>query len=122
MHYINNGRKEGRDAKTYSTVKGSVTKYNGVDYSSVFNYNYYVNKYSDIKKAFGTDDIRTLQHFVNRGMTESRQAKAEFNVGYYRNNYEDLRKAFGNDLKSYYMHYINYGKKEGRIASKRLYK
>ncbi|MBQ9233607.1 MAG: hypothetical protein IJ167_06185 [Lachnospiraceae bacterium] len=86
MHYINNGRKEGRDAKTYSTVKGSVTKYNGVDYSSVFNYNYYVNKYSDIKKAFGTDDIRTLQHFVNRGMTECRQAKAEFNVGYYRNN------------------------------------
>ena len=47
-----------------------------------------INKYSDIKKAFGTDDIRTLQHFVNRGMTESRQAKAEFNVGYYRNNYE----------------------------------
>ena len=122
MHYINYGRKEGRDARTYSDVRGSVTKLNGVDYSLIFDCNYYVNRYADIKKAFGNDDIRVLQHFVTYGMNEARQAKAEFNVNYYKSNYADLRNAFGNDLKSYYMHYIKYGKKEGRIASKLLYK
>lgn len=122
LHYIKYGKKAGRDAKTYSERKGYVTKYNGVDYSLVFNYPYYVNKYSDIRKTFGDDDIKALKHFVTYGMKGGRQAKAEFNVHYYKSNYADLRKAYGDDLKSYYMHYIKYGKKEGRIASKLLYK
>ena len=125
MHYINYGKKEGRDGKTYcaapansttttTTTTTGTTVYNGVDYSAVYNYNYYINKYADIKKAFGSNQTAALQHFVNYGMKEGRQGSADFNVNYYKNRYADLRKAYGTDLKKYYLHYMNYGKKEGR--------
>ena len=75
---------------------------------------YYVSNNSDIKNAYGNDDQAVLAHFVNYGMKEGRQAKADFNAGVYRENYADLQSAYGNDLKSYYLHYMNFGKKEGR--------
>lgn len=116
LHYIQCGRSEGRDGKNYSDVIGSVTKLNGVDYSAVYNFNYYINRYSDIRKIYQNDDIGALQHFVNFGMQEGRQASSNFNVFYYKNRYVDLQNAFGTDLKQYYLHYINCGKREGRKA------
>ncbi len=53
--------------------KGAVTVYNGVDYSAVFDYNYYISNNGDIKAAFGDDDVAVLAHFVNYGMSESRR-------------------------------------------------
>ena len=67
-----------------------------------------------MKQAYGYDCNSLLQHFVNYGMAEGRQAKSSFNVTSYRLQYADLRRAYGNDLKSYYMHYVYYGAKEGR--------
>lgn len=95
-----------------------------VDYSKVFNASYYMNKYSDVKAACGSDSAKLLSHFVNFGMKEARQAIATFNVLTYRNNYEDLRKAFDtvqgkfiySDLPRYYLHYISNGAAEGRKA------
>ena len=89
---------------------------NGVDYTDVFNADYYLNKYADLRNAFGNDANAALTHFINCGMREGRQAKASFNVYSYKNKYVDLRNAFGNDLKSYYLHYIYNGKSEGRTA------
>lgn len=94
-----------------------ITIYEGKDYSLVYDYDYYINKYEDLKKAFGDDERAALRHFVNSGMREGRQAIEDFNVQFYKNKYADLQKAFGNDLKLYYTHYINYGKREGRIAA-----
>ncbi len=131
QHYINFGKNEGRNAKTSisggsSSSSGSgsnsassssaPTVFNGVNYDAVYDYNYYINKYADLKAAFGTNSTAALAHFVNYGMREGRQASASFNVQAYKNNYADLRAAFGNDLRSYYMHYIEYGKREGRNA------
>lgn len=116
MHYITNGKKEGRQGTGCKTLQGATTVYNGVDYSAVYDYNYYTKKYSDIKAAFGDDDIAVLAHFVNYGMSEGRRASEEFDVNVYKQNYSDLRSAFGNDLKSYYMHYMTNGKVEGRTA------
>lgn len=116
LHYIKYGIKEKRDAKTACSLQGAVTTLNGVDYSAVYDFNYYQSKYADIRKAFGDDDIKTLQHFVNYGMKEGRQAKANFNVYNYKNRYKDLQKAYGDDLPSYYRHYIKYGLKEKRNA------
>ena len=90
------------------------TVYNGVDYSLVYNYTYYVNLYSDIKAAFGEDDAAVLQHFVQYGMSEGRQGNASFDVVSYRKEYADLRRAYGNNTESYYLHYINCGYAEGR--------
>ena len=114
LHYMNSGAKEGRKGTGCTTVQGATTVYNGVDYSAVYDYYYYVSNNSDIKNAYGNDDQAVLAHFVNYGMKEGRQAKADFNVGAYRGNYADLQSAYGNDLKSYYLHYMNFGKKEGR--------
>lgn len=117
MHYISSGKAEGRKATGVNTLQNPITTYNGIDYSAVYDYNYYLKKYSDLAKIYTNDDIGLLAHFVNCGMGEGRQAKDSFDVFSYRNQYQDLRVAFGNNLKSYYMHYISNGKAEGRKAT-----
>lgn len=117
MHYISSGKAEGRKATGVNTLQNPITTYNGIDYSAVYDYNYYLKKYSDLAKIYTNDDIGLLAHFVNCGMSEGRQAKDSFDVSSYRNQYQDLRIAFGNNLKSYYMHYISNGKAEGRKAT-----
>ena len=116
LHYINYGKREGRNAAPATAMYGHKTVYNGVDYSEVYDYNYYVSHNPDIKRAFGVDDTAVLRHFITYGMKEGRQAKENFNVRNYKSRYVDLQKAFGNDLKAYYMHYIRYGKNEHRNA------
>lgn len=113
LHYMNYGKAEGRNAKT----KEVSAIYKGVDYSAVYDYEYYRETYPDLAKAFGNDTSKYLRHFVEHGMAESRQASAEFNVIVYKNRYADLRKAFGNNIVQYYLHYINAGKSEGRSAT-----
>lgn len=124
-HYCVWGKNEKRMAdtdinKTLTSsiigVQNPVTKAD-IDYADVYDYNYYINHYMDLRLAFELDDVATLQHFVNYGMNEGRQAKASFDVFKYKERYADLRNAFGDDLKSYYLHYIYYGKKEGRNAN-----
>lgn len=113
MHYLNSGLREGRNGRTSANLT-PVTVYNGVDYKDVYNYDYYMKKYSDLKKVYEDNDAGALKHFVEFGMPEGRQASAEFNVKEYRSNYADLRAVFGSNLRSYYLHYINNGKSEGR--------
>ena len=115
-HFIKYGYKEGRKAAGVPDITAPVTVYNGVDYSSVYNFNYYVNHHRDIKEKYANDDIAALAHFVNHGMSVGSQASADFNVQNYKARYGDLQRAFGNDLKQYYMHYLKYGIKEGRNA------
>lgn len=89
-----------------------------VDYSAVFDANYYYSAYADLRAAVGNDKSALLQHFIAHGMQEGRRGNDEFDVKAYMQNNSDLVKAFGTeDLTSYYLHYINYGKKEGRIAT-----
>ncbi|MCD8157303.1 MAG: S8 family serine peptidase, partial [Clostridiales bacterium] len=104
--------------KTVSiTVKSGTTVYNGVDYSAVYNYGYYINKYSDLKAAFDSNETAALQHFINYGMSEGRQASESFDVYSYAYKYADLRNPYKNNLSSYYTHYMKYGKSEGRTAT-----
>jgi hypothetical protein len=114
LHYMNTGKQEGRIA-TGNEFNG-ISTLNGIDYSSVYNFNSYISRYGDLRVAFGNDDIRALAHFVAIGMKEGRQASDSFNVQTYKSNYADLRVAFGNDLRAYYIHYMNFGKREGRVA------
>ncbi|MBQ9609305.1 MAG: CAP domain-containing protein [Lachnospiraceae bacterium] len=116
LHYINHGKKEGRNAKTLinNSSGTSTTVYNGVDYSAVYDYNYYINKYPDLKAAFEGNPTAALNHFVNCGMNEGRQAKATFNASNYKNKYADLCSAFGGNMKCYYIHYISCGQNENR--------
>ncbi len=114
IHYMNYGKKEGRISTGVTKLQNAVTKLNGVDYSAVYNYDYYLSKNTDVKKAFNGDEDKTLQHFVKYGMKEKRTSSGSFDVNSYMNAYADLRQAFEGDYASYYMHYVNYGKREGR--------
>ena len=114
-HYMVWGYKENRvTTGVYSVIP--VTMLGGKDYSKVYDFNYYINKYDDLKKAFGSDDIAALRHFVNYGMKEGRQAKASFDVRAYKNANADLVKAYGNDFTKYYIHYMTWGYRENRFT------
>jgi len=114
FHYMNSGKSEARTA-VGDDFNGTPI-YNGVNYSAVYNFTTYVNRYTDLKASFGNDDNAAIAHFVQNGMNEGRQANDSFNVQTYKTTYLDLRISFGNDLKAYYMHYINNGKSENRTA------
>lgn len=93
----------------------SCTYYEGMDYSDVYDKDYYLKKYADLQQAFGDNPSALIKHFAEHGMVEGRQACENFDVNVYK-KYADLQQAFGNDLKAYYIHYIQYGKNEKRIA------
>ena len=127
LHYIDYGRSEGRQGSGYtgpaapsdpgtpSTPGGSrLTVYEGRDYASVYDYDYYISHYRDVAAAYGGDQAATLRHFVLHGMSEGRQGCEDFDVRSYKNEYADLRAAYGDDLKSYYLHYVDHGTAEGR--------
>lgn len=114
QHYMQYGREEGRNAQ--ERIIPAVTTYQGIDYSAVYDYEYYINAYSDLKEAFGDDEEAAIRHFVEYGMAEGRQACEEFNVQKYQANYDDLAAAYGDNLPMYYQHYMTYGVNEGRTA------
>ena len=123
-HFMKYGVHEHRVTTGVKTLQNYETVYSGpygpnIDYSIVYDYNYYVTRYPDIKKAFGYDDKAVLEHFVKYGMREGRQAKATFNLQYYKNatRNPDLIKAFGTNINNnyrYYVHYIQHGIYEHR--------
>ena len=88
--------------------------YNGLDYAPVFNPDYYLNKYPDLKQAFGNNASQAFSHFINNGINEGRTASPDFSVTVYRDRYADLRNAFGNNLQLYVQHYLTNGIYEGR--------
>jgi len=87
-----------------------------IDMGYVFNPTYYANKYSDLKKAFGTNDKKLFEHFTKYGMNERRQAASNFNVDVYMANYHSLVTDYKKDYPAYYEHYCRFGYNEGRNA------
>ena len=118
MHYLNYGKAEGRkEISGVTKVKNPITVYGGVNYKSIYNFNYYMSKNPDLKKVFGNDDIGALEHFVKYGMKEGRASISTFDLKSYKFANADLRKAFRNDNEKYYRHYMTNGKAEGRTAT-----
>ena len=125
-HYMRWGKGEGRHASGCTSLKDPVTKAGGVDYSAVFDPEYYLENNGDVRSAYTKttyggvsmlDDSAVLRHFVSFGMGEGRRGNEAFDVYGYKTRYLDLRQAYGSDLKAYYNHYLRYGIKEGRDGS-----
>ena len=91
--------------------------YKGVDFSLVFNADYYLKNNLDVKLAYGDSPSSAFSHFVDYGIAEKRPSSENFNITSYINRYSDLRQVYGSDTVGYYIHYINYGKKEGRVGT-----
>ena len=123
-HFVQHGSAEGRDASPCGVVQGWATTSGGVDYSSVYDPEFYLGRYPDVRSAYTTvsatgevelvDDAAVLSHFLACGMAEGRRGNNVFNVYYYQYRYSDLQGAFGHDLKLYYLHYVQHGYIEGR--------
>ena len=88
-----------------------------MDYSAVFDADYYLKNNPDVAKWANNDKDKALQHFINCGMAEGRRGNEAFDVQNYYNEYPDLRAAFGTDIVRYYEHYATFGKAEGRHPS-----
>ncbi len=84
--------------------------------ADVFSLAYYKAHNADVVKAYGTDNVRIIEHYFQYGMKEGRAGSATFNCKTYKNRYKDLQKAFGDAYWRYAIHYLDYGKKEGRKA------
>lgn len=100
--------------KNTATTSSKKFIHNNIDYSLVFDPIYYSNKYSDLKKAFGSNSDKLFEHFLAYGRVEGRQAISTFNPVAYKNRYLDLQQIFKDNMASYYNHYILYGYKEKR--------
>ena len=88
-----------------------------VDYSPVFDAEYYYNTYPDLHQSVKNTPSALLAHFTSVGMKEGRSGNASFNVRAYMANNLDLLPIYGvKDLSIYYLHYITTGKAEGRSA------
>ena len=61
----------------------------GIDFSDVYDYYYYINRYPDLKAAFGDDDIAALQHFASSGIQEGRHGKEQYDPYFGENFYND---------------------------------
>ena len=80
----------------------------------MFNSQYYADVNIDVKQAFGYDEEKLKNHYLNYGIDEGRKASPIFDAEYYKNKYSDLSQLSNRGL---YNHFIKYGIKEGRQAS-----
>lgn len=92
---------------------GSLNSYYG-PYRAVFNPVFYADANPDIKKLYGYDTQKLLNHFLTKGMAQGRVSAPTFNVRAYREKNPDLNAVYGNNWTLYYNHYITNGQYEGR--------
>lgn len=134
-HYIKNGWKEGRNpSESFNTndyiqqnnillnskysplfhqikslsnkQKATLSEYNIIKRSGLFDEKYYLQTYEDVKNA----NIEAIKHFMEFGWKEKRNPSDRFNTNFYLETYKDVKEANINPL----IHYIKYGRKEER--------
>jgi hypothetical protein len=71
---------------------------------SVFNWDFYYDNHSDLRRP-GVD---LVTHWKDHGFQEGRQASQEFSAKWYLNHYPDLQKNLG-DYDGVLWHWVNYG-------------
>lgn len=116
-----NGTTKNPDASSTVTLDTLPTvsyELDGVDYSPVFDPEYYAEKYQDAKTACGENPAKLFDHFVETGMKERRQGSEEFDVEFYMQDNPDLVTKYGTDYAAFYAHYCEFGKDEGRPGTK----
>ncbi len=101
-----------RDKVNNVLLNGSGFYHNGVDYSFVFDPEYYGYNNPNVKVAVGNNQSRLFEHFVRVGMKEGFRGNDNFDVWVYKNNNPDL--SYGLDLEKYYAHYCAIGHREDR--------
>lgn len=85
----------------------------------VFNAEFYLNLYADLRAAFGNNNYQAAaDHWVAYGISEGRRASRHFDAPYYLSLYPDLQNAFGpTNYLAAVEHWQNFGEQEGRRAT-----
>lgn len=103
---------------SFSVSAAGVTVYEGVDYSPVYDFDYYVAHNSYVKKNFADSPKKALAYFVTKGMEKRQRASEGFDVVSYINGCKSLRRSYKNNYKKYYLHYIHTGCKDATYVAK----
>lgn len=103
-----------RDKVNNVLINGNSFYNNGVNYSFVFDPEYYGYNNPSIKLAVNNNPSRLFEHFLRIGMKEGLRGNDSFDVYVYKNNNPDLKYAM--DLQKYYEHYCSIGHREDRIC------
>ena len=75
VHYCKYGYKNRQSTATgITSLKNPITSYNGVDYSAIYDFNYYVSHNSAAAK-YKDDDYGAIKHFITTGILMRAQAK-----------------------------------------------
>ncbi len=85
--------------------------------AKVFDATYYAEKNPDVVAVIGNDPAVLLQHYIDFGIYEGRDASAIFNATIYAAANTDLMTVFGDNLEALIGHYVDFGQAEGRVAS-----
>lgn len=112
LHFIKKGYKSEKRVETavgIKKMKNFAVEYQGTDYSSVYDYNYYIAHNKKIKKKYGVDDLGVLQDFVERGIYIGLRGNSSFNVKSYMAKHPELKKKYGDNYEEYYLYYIKNG-------------
>ncbi len=84
----------------------------------IFNASYYANRYADVKKAYGSDEAKLYNHFINYGIEEGRCASPYFDLKYYMNqNSQNLLMYCRGDYLKAFAHFVKYAYDESEFAS-----
>lgn len=109
-HYIKHGYNENRNGVGSGKMHGYATVKDGVDYSVVYDYNYYVSKYEYVFAMYGVDDAAVLEHFLTKGMVKGEQACEAFDPISYGYQYPDVRERCRISTDGYtFEHYVSVG-------------
>jgi hypothetical protein len=110
--YYNAVRLHGSDAYDKAQAKAAKPPFLS---PLVFDPNYYLATYADLKNAFGTDKVAAERHWLSRGIIEGRQGSTDFSPKCYLERYPDLQNAFGaTNYSRALTHYLNNGINERR--------
>ena len=78
LHFINYGHKSKTKTMTatgITAMRNAITVFEGVDYSEVYDYAYFLKKNPSVITITGDDDLAVLTYFVTTGMKKKMVAK-----------------------------------------------
>lgn len=101
-----------REEITRNLKTGKGYYHENIDYSYVFDPEYYERIYPELKEEFGNNKRELFNHFLKFGMRECRKGSRDFDVVVYKGNNPDLD--FGDNWAEYYKHYCTTGRFEKR--------
>jgi len=74
----------------------------------VFEAQYYANRYPDLKAAYGTDETKLYNHFINYGIEEGRCASPLFDVKFYMNhNSQNFQETMKGNYDKAFKHFLS---------------